>query len=146
MILVTGGAYQGKRAFAEALFIERNPDASCQIRVADGENCAAEDLWNADIADHFHEYVRRFGDELPSPEDFAAALYGKAPGLIIVTNELGSGIVPALKEDRELRERTVRICTEIASYCREVYRVICGVGILLKGNGTGSSYEKNNIC
>ena len=35
--------------------------------------------------------------------------------------------------DRKWREKTGRICTELAAKADSVTRVVCGIGILLKG-------------
>ena len=55
------------------------------------------------------------------------------PEICIVTNELGYGVVPIEPFDRKWREKTGRICTELAAKADSVTRVVCGIGILLKG-------------
>lgn len=69
-------------------------------------------------------------------ERFAATvaerLYEKNPELVVVTRELGCGIVPIDPQDRKYRETHGRICTELAKRADEVVRVICGVGMKLK--------------
>lgn len=65
-------------------------------------------------------------------QDFADALIQKNPGIIIVTNELGYGVVPIDPFDREYRETTGRICTCLAAKAEEVIRVVCGIGMILK--------------
>ena len=56
----------------------------------------------------------------------------KNPSLVVVTNELGCGVVPVDAFDREYRERTGRVCTVLAAASDEVYRVICSVGLRIK--------------
>ena len=56
----------------------------------------------------------------------------KNPDLILVTNELGYGVVPVDRFDREYREKTGRVCCEIAKQATEVHRVICGIGTVIK--------------
>lgn len=63
---------------------------------------------------------------------FAAWLYQMNPALVIVTNELGYGIVPIEKQDRLWREVTGRLCTCLAARSDEVVRVVCGIGMRLK--------------
>lgn len=36
--------------------------------------------------------------------------------------------------DRKWREKTGRVCTELARQADTVYRVVCGIGIPLKGD------------
>ncbi len=65
-------------------------------------------------------------------EAFADWLYKKNPNLVIVSNELGYGVVPMEKKDRLWRERVGRVCTCIAARADEVVRVVCGIGTRLK--------------
>ncbi|MCI9019059.1 MAG: cobinamide kinase, partial [Lachnospiraceae bacterium] len=51
---------------------------------------------------------------------------------VIVVNELGSGVVPIDAFDRNYRETTGRICCELAKKAREVHRVVCGIGMVIK--------------
>ena len=49
-----------------------------------------------------------------------------------MTDEIGYGIVPMDLFQREYREKTGRICTELAERSEEVYRIICGIGMRIK--------------
>ena len=68
-----------------------------------------------------------------APEAELEELLQKNPEICIVTNELGYGVVPIEPFDRKWREKTGRICTELAAKADSVTRVVCGIGILLKG-------------
>ena len=59
-------------------------------------------------------------------------LWAENPGIVIVTDEIGCGIVPAERHLREYRELTGRICTELAAVSAEVHRVLCGIGTRIK--------------
>lgn len=48
-------------------------------------------------------------------------------GWLVISNEIGSGIVPIDKKDRLWREQTGRMLTKIASQADEVYRVFSGI-------------------
>ncbi|MCD7955804.1 MAG: bifunctional adenosylcobinamide kinase/adenosylcobinamide-phosphate guanylyltransferase [Lachnospiraceae bacterium] len=63
---------------------------------------------------------------------FASWLFENNPDIIIVSNELGYGIVPMEKQDRLWRETTGRVCTCLAARANEVVRVVCGIGTWLK--------------
>nr|WP_207744841.1 bifunctional adenosylcobinamide kinase/adenosylcobinamide-phosphate guanylyltransferase [Clostridium butyricum] len=52
---------------------------------------------------------------------------------VIISNEIGYGIVPIDKFERRYRELTGRICCEVAKESKEVHRVICGIGTIIKG-------------
>jgi adenosylcobinamide kinase/adenosylcobinamide-phosphate guanylyltransferase len=62
----------------------------------------------------------------------AERLIRENPDVVIVTDEIGYGIVPVDKAEREYREVAGRICTRLAAEADEVYRVICGIGTRIK--------------
>ena len=127
MKMVIGGSFQGKTRYAERTF-GIGPD-----EWIDGENCAAEDVFTCRGIRRFHEYVRRRLLEKEDLSSLAQELCGKNPDIVIVTDELGYGVVPAEPFDRMYRETDSRICTELAAFSDEVHRVVCGIGIVLKG-------------
>lgn len=126
MILITGGAFQGKKAYA----IE-----TCSLDEAetiDGENCSWEDIFKARGIFHFHAYIRRSLEEGRDLKTLAKDLVLRNPEAVVVVNELGSGVVPIDVFDRNYRETTGRICCELAKEAREVHRVVCGIGMVIK--------------
>ena len=122
MILIVGGAYQGKEAFARNLFPE--------IEWVDGKNCEMNEVFSAQGILHFHEYIKRAMQEERELDHFARKLLKEER--VIVTDEIGYGIVPVDAFDREYLEKTGRICTELAAGASKVYRVICGIGTVIK--------------
>jgi len=40
--------------------------------------------------------------------------------------------VPVDRMEREYREQTGRVCTRLAAYSEKVYRVMCGIGQVIK--------------
>ena len=125
MILVTGGCFQGKKAYAYKRF------GILEEKGVDGAVCEMEALYSAKLLYHFHEYIRRMMEK--KEEWSLTRLKEQNPEIILVTNELGYGVVPVDRFDREYRERTGRICCEIAKEAKEVHRVICGIGTVIKG-------------
>ncbi len=149
MKLIIGGSYQGKRAYARREF-------GIEEGWADGKTCELMDITACRGIDHFHEYVRRLlererkalfwsdgmislrfysGDLVFQEEQadvFADWLYSKNPDLVIVTNELGCGIVPADLDGRLWRETAGRICTSLAAKADTMVRVCCGIGTRIK--------------
>lgn len=87
-------------------------------------------IYTTKLLYHFHEYIRRLMQE--EQELSVEELLQKNPDLILVTNELGYGVVPVDRFDREYREKTGRVCCEIAKQATEVHRVICGIGTVIK--------------
>ena len=88
MKLVIGGAYQGKQSYASKTYNLTNPDWK------DGQTCTIEDLKTAKAVHHFHSFIRRELDEGRSVQDLAETIWKENPNLLIVTNEVGYGIVP----------------------------------------------------
>ena len=62
---------------------------------------------------------------------------------VIISNEIGYGIVPIDKFERRYRELTGRICCQVAKESEEVHRVICGIGTVIKGDRNDkNSFDK----
>ena len=54
------------------------------------------------------------------------------PDVILVSDEVGYGVVPIDAFDRAYREAVGRICTKLAGYSHRVTRVVCGIGTVIK--------------
>ena len=124
MILVTGGCFQGKTAYACETFGIRREEA------ADGALCPPEELYRTKLLYNFQEYIRRL---MESGQEFSMErLKRENPDVVLVTNELGYGVVPVDRFDREYREKTGRVCCRIAEEAAQVHRVVCGIGTVIK--------------
>ena len=80
----------------------------------------------------FHEYIRKemkAGNDISS---LAEDLIRVNPDLILVSDEVGYGVVPIDAFDRAYREAVGRICTKLAAYSHRVTRVACGIGTVIK--------------
>lgn len=126
MILVIGGAYQGKQSYASKEYNLTGSDWK------DGQLCTIEDLKTAKAVHHFHAFIRRELDEGKSVQDLAETIWKENPNLILVTNEVGYGIVPMDAAEREWREACGRVCTKLAAHADQVIRVCCGIGNRIK--------------
>ena len=149
MIMVIGGRCQGKSSFAKEHFENRVQE----------KGKTQEDHQKDPKADHwadgrnFHLLVRRIlkKDEtlgLPDEQEtalfettsaglhnwknLAETIYNANLDRILVTDEIGYGIVPIDPFEREYREETGRICCLLAEKSEEVWRVCCGIGTRLK--------------
>ena len=54
------------------------------------------------------------------------------PDCIIISDEIGNGIVPMEHEEREYRELTGRLLCELANKADRVERIVCGIGERIK--------------
>lgn len=127
MILIIGGAFQGKRAYADRLFSLEEKDWK------DGAELSFEELCKARAVDCFQEFIKKSLREGREVRELAERLFASNPELIVVCNELGSGVIPTEAFDREWREATGRVCCELALRSGEVHRVVCGIGTVIKG-------------
>ena len=124
MEMIIGGAYQGKAAYAKAQF----PDVDWKF----GGEITEEELLKAAGVLGFQEYIRK---TLKAGEDLtglAEKLAQQDPDVILVSEEVGYGIVPADAFERQYREAVGRVCTALAAKSRRVTRVVCGIGTVLK--------------
>lgn len=127
MKLVIGGAYQGKKEAAKALF------GLSDAEIADGETCAFEEIFNCRAIAGFHRYLWRMTEAGLAADALADALASRNPELIIISSEIGCGIVPLDQKERLWREATGRICCELAARAELVVRVTAGVPMAIKG-------------
>lgn len=74
MILITGGAFQGKKAYAMEHFHLREQD------MVNGADCGETDLLQAKAVTDFQEYVRRVLKEGGDASTLAETLYTENPG------------------------------------------------------------------
>ncbi len=127
MKLVIGGYAQGKLEF-----VQREDPARGGI-VLDGKLCGIHELRGETvIVDHLHVWVRECLAGGGCPEEEIAAFVEGHPDCILISDEIGNGIVPVDPFEREYRERTGRILVELAGQAEEVVRVICGIGQKIK--------------
>lgn len=136
MILVTGGSAQGKRDFAARLF--GGTDEETPVCWTDGGMAAWEEFMESRRCFHFHLFVRRIlkgsvgpGDPL-GRETLIKNLMAGPRDRILVTDEIGCGIVPADAFERMYREETGRLCCLAAKEAQQVWRVCCGMGMRIK--------------
>lgn len=126
MILVTGGAYQNKKQAACRLFDVEESD------FLDGGSCDFQAIFSCRALENFHLYVRRYLKAGKDPAELTAELKNN-PQLLIVTDEIGYGVVPIEKEERYWREQTGRICCTLAVQAETVVRVVAGIPTVIKG-------------
>ncbi|MDR1753423.1 MAG: bifunctional adenosylcobinamide kinase/adenosylcobinamide-phosphate guanylyltransferase [Eubacterium sp.] len=107
MVLIVGGKHQGKERYAK----ENYPD---------GEHVF-------DLHERIHEVLSSGGGY----EDLIEEIMLKE-NIVITCDEVGSGIVPADRFQRNYREAVGNACMLIAKRAETVIRVCAGVGIKLK--------------
>lgn len=127
MELVIGGAYQGKQDVTVRIF-ELNPS-----EILNGANCSLQEALQARAIRNFHLLIRSMMEKKQSPEEFFEQLKDQNPDVILISNEVGYGIVPLERFEREWRETTGRICCMAAQEAIHVIRVVAGNAVYIKG-------------
>ena len=64
--------------------------------------------------------------------ELTGRLLWEHPDCIIISDEIGNGIVPLEHEEREYRETTGRLLCELAEKADRVERIVCGIGERIK--------------
>lgn len=127
MKLVIGGFAQGKLDYV--LEQIKHED----YMVLDGKLGCGEVLSGKQvIVDHLHRLIRECLESGIDPEEKIFDFVEKHPGCILISDEIGNGIVPVDGFEREYRERTGRLLIKLAASAQEVVRVICGIGQKIK--------------
>lgn len=118
MIFITGGAYQGKYAYAQKNY-------SKEYRIINA----------------YQDIVRQQMLEEKNPVQEAESLLnhcGSEAGdvsldrLVIICDEVGGGIVPMDEFERDYRENVGRIACFFAGRAEKVMRIVCGIPVELK--------------
>lgn len=127
MIIITGGAYQGKKAFAKKRFGIDDKDIASGKEIFDAEALSG---YRA-VSDY--EYVIRHNLEAgrDAKEEFEK-LASLNNHIIIIASEVGSGIIPINESDNRFREEAGRIMCLASDMSEAGYRVVCGVGVQIK--------------
>ena len=107
MILIIGPLYSGKRDFA------------CQVL-----GCGAEELKNRAVWD-----VQDLAAQCGDLEALADQLAGHE---VVIATEVGGGVVPVDAEERASREAAGRLSCLLAQRAEQVFRVFCGLPMVLK--------------
>lgn len=127
MKLVLGGYAQGKRNYVLEKY-HLQEDA-----VWDGE-LPQGTAWlrGTVVINHLHHWIKKRITQGGCPEQEILSFLADCRDCIIISDEIGNGIVPNDALEREYRERAGRILIQLAANAEEVERVICGIGQRIK--------------
>lgn len=123
--LVTGGVFSGKTEFAVSEFGISN--------IKDGVDCDISEVLTAECVKNYHIFVKRLTEKNIDPVEFTSKLCSENSDITVIMNEVGCGIVPVEKSEREWREMCGKCGCIIAEKSSVVVRVICGIGTYIKG-------------
>lgn len=127
MKLIIGGYAQGKLKYVKEKYPGENL-LICDASLPEKEPEGGRKI----VIYQFHEWVKEEMLHGKNPEEDIAAFLEKHEDSILISDEIGNGIVPVDAFLREYRERTGRILIRLAKQADEVVRVICGIGQKIK--------------
>lgn len=123
--------HKTERGFAWITVEEPMRVAETVIAHGAAGNCIVVDcitLWTSNLLEQADDAVfARKADEL------AAAVAGVAAEVMVVTNEVGLGIVPADPVSRVYRDRLGLVNARLAAVCGRVILMVAGLPLMIKG-------------
>lgn len=125
MILIIGGAYQGKLEYAKNEYL-----------LTDGDVFFCENVTYIDTSKHIvYELEKLIFNRMKSgleSEKYIASLKSELDGAIIIVNDISCGVVPIDADVREWRECVGRVCAMLARSAERVIRIFCGLPQVIK--------------
>ena len=101
--------------------------------ICNGESCPLDAVPCQPVVYRLHLLIRRLLIAGSDPLEWAERLFAENPDALIVTDEVGYGIVPADPFERAWREAVGRVCCLLAQRSERVERVVAGIPQLIKG-------------
>ncbi len=130
MKLYIGGYGQGKLSY---VLDQLGKDKSYIVCNGEKENPKQyEDTKDILILNHFHLWIKNLLLEEKDVKKEVEFLLEKFPGCLIISDEIGNGIVPIEPFERRYRDCVGEILISAAKKAERVERILCGMGQILK--------------
>ena len=125
MVLIFGGAYQGKLDFAMKKF---------NIKDTDIFTCTEDSFpdFSKKIIDRAELFFLKCVKDGIEPRDILCENINMLQDKIVIARDISQGIVPIDSVQRAWREASGRAMMYLAREAEEVYRVFCGLSEKLK--------------
>ena len=107
MILIIGGAYQGKHRYAAEYY----PDRTIY---------------------YVQSLIKEAQEKQTDPALYIEGILKEEPEAVLMLDDVGCGIVPIDKKERDYRELVGRTGCNLAAQAQSVIRVCCGIGQVIK--------------
>ena len=125
MVLIIGGAYQGKLDYARKKYA-LSPEDIYTCTEESGVDFGARCIYA--IEEYTLGCVRRCGD----PERFFREHRQEWENSVLICQDIFCGVVPLGEDMRAWRETTGRLCAYLSAEAHSVYRIFCGLEQKLK--------------
>lgn len=126
MDFIIGGYGQGKRQYVKKAY------QITQEIMLSGEQEDYEKILCAPCIYDFHLLIRRLMLDHKDYQAYVMKLFENGTCKILISNEIGYGIVPLDAFEREYREAVGRMSCLAVRHAGRVVRVICGLGQIIK--------------
>lgn len=124
MILILGGAYQGKRTYVKRRF---------SLEEEDIFTCSGSDLdFSKKCMDHLEEFTYACVRDGKDPLAYIMENQSQMQDKVIICQDIFCGVVPMERDFRLWRDATGKLCQYLASEADAVYRLYCGLEQKLK--------------
>lgn len=124
MILIFGGAYQGKLAFAA----EKYHISETEISTVEGKDL----VFSGKVLYGLENFTRACALDGTDPVEAFRDCREMWQDKILVIQDMSTGVVPMSAEVRAWRQENGRLCQYLSREAEEVYRVLCGLGQRMK--------------
>lgn len=124
MILIIGGAFQGKRDFALSAFHLTEEDIyTCDSTAID---------FDRKCIDRLEEFTLACVQQGIDPVEVLRENREKWSGSILICQDIFCGVVPLGAEMRQWRQTTGKLCQYLSAEAEQVSRIFCGLEQRLK--------------
>lgn len=128
MILIFGGAYNGKLSFAK----EKFNITEDEIYTINDELNNMDIDFTKSVINGFHKFIYKLSLKGIDATEYMMKNKELFKDKIIICDDISQGIVPLKREDRMWRENTGKCIQYISKTSKTVYRVFCGIAMVLK--------------
>lgn len=124
MVLITGGAYQGKLQYAREAY---------GLQDADIFTCEGQKIdFSRRCVDKLEEYVYACTQAGVDPRPYLEENKEKWKDSVILCQDIFCGVVPVEADQRAWRQETARLCQYLSREADSVIRMFCGLAQRLK--------------
>ena len=124
MILIIGGAYQGKLDYAKAAF---------SLAPEDIFTCTGTEIdFSKPCVNALEEFCYACIQQKMDPIAYVREHREDWQNSILICNDLSSGVVPMDPVDRRWRHAAGQLCQYLAGQAKQVSRIFCGLEQRLK--------------
>ncbi|MFU7514436.1 bifunctional adenosylcobinamide kinase/adenosylcobinamide-phosphate guanylyltransferase [Clostridium sp. HCS.1] len=128
MILIFGGAYNGKLSFVK----EKFNITEDEIYTINDELNNMDIDFTKSVINGFHKFIYKLSLKGIDATEYMMKNKELFKDKIIICDDISQGIVPLKREDRMWRENTGKCLQYISKTSKTVYRVFCGIAMVLK--------------